>query len=417
MNTTTTESTAPKKNFTDKIFSERTGLILTGIALLVLLTGIAIFWIYGSWDKTSILDESKMGQFGDFIGGIVGTLVALVGIILYYVALTEQRKEIKINQDALNLQISALNHQITEFQAQKEELISTRKIYEQQTKTMRNQQFDSNFYSLLDVYISIKNNLNDSDKDNKDYFQKIYDELCAGVPKAADDTFFSSNKKVIDQYTGMYLNNRGKLSSYFKTIYRLIKFVEECDHLKENEKIFYCKIIRSQISDNELLILYYNYHSVYGAKAQPLILKYGLLKHIQRLSKIEFVKHFDFANENNKNRIVLFIERVIYLINLNTIKAKDIENTSAITVQEEFKDYNVIIEVNIDVTLELKIICKENKMAELPFDEANFSSFINVVLNDFYFFEKFKKVEQETIIKSIIKENETVTFKYTIENI
>ncbi len=405
------------KNFTEKIFSERTGLILTFIALFIMLLGIYVFAKYGSWDKTNILDESKMGEFGDFIGGIVGTLVALVGIILYYVALTEQRKVIKINQDTLNLQISALNNQIIEFKEQREELISTRRIYEQQTKTMKNQQFDSNFYSLLDVYISIKNNLNKLDYNSLDYFQTLYDELESSVVKENSDTFFSSNRKAIEQYTNIYLKNRGNLSSYFKTIYRLIKFIDECDHLKEDEKIFYSKIVRSQISDSELLMLYYNYHSIYGVKAQPLILKYRILKHIQRLSKIEFIKHFNFIDENNKNRIVLFVERLIDLINNNFAKANDIESTNPIIVQEEYSDYKVIIGIDIDVSFELRIICREENLSDLPFIESDFSEFINLVLNDFYYFEKFERTDLNTINKSIIKENGNVTFKYTRENL
>jgi uncharacterized protein YoxC len=161
-----------KKPINEILLTERTGVILSFISLLVIAIGIFVFIFYGSWQKTNTLDESKMGQLGDFIGGISGTLVALVGVVLYYVALREQRKEIKINQEALNLQITALNHQVDEFKAQKEELISTRKIYEQQTKTMRNQQFDSNFYSLLNVYLSIKNNLNKGQV-NDDFFTRF----------------------------------------------------------------------------------------------------------------------------------------------------------------------------------------------------------------------------------------------------
>jgi hypothetical protein len=399
----------------EKLLSEKTGIILSCIALAVILVGIIIFLKYGSWDASKVLDESKMGEFGDFIGGIAGTLVALVGVILYYVALTEQRNEIKINQQALNLQINALNHQITEFQAQKEELISTRKIYEQQTKTMRNQQFDSNFYSLLNVYLSIKNNLNENDVDH-DFFFSFYNELFASVTKTYSDTFHETYSKVIENYTNVYLKHRGQLSSYFKTIYRLLKFVDECEHLQKDEKSFYSKIIRSQISDNELLVLYYNYHSIYGVKAQSLVLKYQLLKHIQRLSKIEFSKHFTFSDDNKKNQIILFTEWFVDLLSKNIDKAKDIE-TPPIIVQELYKGYNVIVGINIDVSLEIKLVVKDDVLSNLPFEETTFSEYINLVIYDYYSLEKFQKCEQSTIHKSITKENKTTIFKYTIENL
>lgn len=408
-------SETKKKPLHEKLLSEQTGILLSFIALAVVLIGIFIFIYYGSWKKTVVLDESKMGQFGDFIGGIAGTLVALVGIILYYVALTEQRKEIKINQQALNLQITALNNQVSEFQAQKEELISTRKIYEQQTKTMRNQQFDSNFYSLLNVYLSIKNNLNKNDTDH-DFFFTFYNELFNIVTKNETDSFQDTNNKIIENYTNIYLKHRGKLSSYFKTIYRLLKFIDECDHLQKEEKIFYSKIIRSQISDNELLALYYNYHSIYGAKAQPLVLKYGLLKHIQRLSKIEFAKHFTFGNHNKKNQLILFTEWLIDLLSKNIEKAKDIE-TPPIVVQELYNGYNVMVGINIDVSLEIKLIVKDESLSNLPFIETIFSDYIYFVLYDYYSLEKFQKGQQDAINKSITKEKGTTIFKYTIENL
>ena len=404
-----------KVPFHKKFLSEKTGIIFTGIALIVMFLAILIFLIFGNWNFSKVLDESKVGQFGEFIGGVVGSLVALAGIVLYYVALTEQRKDIKINQNAFNLQTQALNLQIREFKAQKEELISTRKIYEQQSKTMKNQQFDSNFYSLLNVYTNIKNILNNSIPNN-DYFLSLYNEISKEVIITNVDNIFDTNKKAIECYTNYYINNRGKLSTYFKTIYRLIKFVDNCEHLKEDEKIVYSKIIRSQISDSELLVLCYDYQSIFGIKARPLVLKYKLLKHIQRLSKIEFEKHFNFETELKRNKIVLFIDKLIDLINNNIEKAKDIEIINPITNEYTFDDFGLIIGIYIDVSLELNIIAK-NKVSKLPFSEDVFSNFIELVLNDYYYFEKYRLPDIDGIEKIIIKVKENTIFKYTIANI
>jgi hypothetical protein len=85
--------------------------------------------VFGSWNFSQTLDESKIGQFGDFIGGVIGTILAFVAAVLYYVALKEQRKDIAINQEAAKLQNEALKKQIEEFEKQKEELELTRKVY------------------------------------------------------------------------------------------------------------------------------------------------------------------------------------------------------------------------------------------------------------------------------------------------
>jgi uncharacterized membrane protein len=142
-----------------KFFSEKTGFILVVIGLIVIVVVLLFFLVFKSWHYSTTIDEEKFGQFGDFIGGVVGTLFALVAVILYYVALTEQRKDIEISQGTLNYQVEALKQQITEFQEQRKEMELTRKSYEEQTKTLRIQQFESNFYSFFDLHIKIKNNL------------------------------------------------------------------------------------------------------------------------------------------------------------------------------------------------------------------------------------------------------------------
>ena len=164
----------------DKIFSEKLSAVIAITSLICLLVSIYIFIIHGSWQFSPILDEAKVAQFGDFVGGVVGTLLAFVAAILYYVALKEQRKDIAINQKSMNLQNEALAKQIEEFEKQKEELALTRIVYEQQCKTMKEQehtmkiqQFESSFYSFLNVYIAIKNELNTNDEE-KDFFKTIF---------------------------------------------------------------------------------------------------------------------------------------------------------------------------------------------------------------------------------------------------
>lgn len=405
-----------KRKFFTKVISERTAIYLILLTVLTFITAIIIFSTYGSWKKTKFLDESIIGQFGDFIGGVIGTLVALIGIILYYIALNEQRKDIKINQRALNLQLQALNQQITEFQEQRQELVNTRRIYEQQSKTMKNQQFDSNFYSLLNVFLSIKSDLNKT-VSSKDYFKDLCTHLDTDVNKSTFIDFLGTHYEAIRVYGGFYFANRGRLSSYFKTIYRLIKLVDECDHFSNQEKIFYSKIIRSQISEDELVILYYNYNSVYGKSVQHLVLKYNFLKHIQRLSKIEFKRHFIFGSLDNKNKIELFIEWLLNLIRLNLDFASDIEYTQAIEIEEIYQEYNFIVGIYIDIDLEIKIIIKREDIPKLPFSIIKFSTFIKTVLYDYLFLERFKIESLSAVKESKIEDEEKITLRYLIENI
>ena len=58
----------------DKVFSEKLSAIIAITSLICFFVAIFVFLFYGSWQFSQVLDESKVGQFGDFIGGVVGTL-------------------------------------------------------------------------------------------------------------------------------------------------------------------------------------------------------------------------------------------------------------------------------------------------------------------------------------------------------
>lgn len=79
------------------------------------------------FDTSSQINSEKFGQLGDYVGGIVGSLWSLAGVVLFYVALTEQREDIKLNRETLETQVKALHLQIKEFELQTVELEETRK--------------------------------------------------------------------------------------------------------------------------------------------------------------------------------------------------------------------------------------------------------------------------------------------------
>lgn len=333
---------------------EKTSIILIFIG--VILTGIALlFFLWSDIDFTisKSINSEKFGQFGDFIGGIVGSIWALAGVLLFYIALTEQRKDIKINQDALNLQIKALQQQVTEFELQRNELESSRKVYEEQSKTQKIQQFESNFYSVLKVYSDIKEKLNNLDE-NKDFFKKIYEELIESYDNGL--SLEEKHLNIIEKYTELFNRHRGYLSHYFKCFYRIIKIIDLDYIFDEKTKVFYAKILRSQLTDYEQLILFYNSHSIYGIKARPLILKYNLLKHTPLFDKPEF-KYF--LSEQKNNNILFFADF------LNQFLTKHINDSFDLSfdtekIEESFSIFNCIIGIYFYEDIELKIYCDKN---------------------------------------------------------
>ncbi len=397
----------------DKVFSEKLSAIIAITSLICFFVAIFVFLFYGSWQFSQVLDESKVGQFGDFIGGVVGTLLAFVAAILYYVALKEQRKDIKINQTSINLQNEALGKQIEEFEKQKEELALARNVYEQQYKTMKEQehtmkiqQFESSFYSFLNVYITIKNELNNNDQD-KDFFKTIFIELKNSVnDNLVYEPFLRCHQIVEEKYIELFLHNKGKLSHYFKTVYRLLKIIDSSVYLNPKEKIFYTKIIRSQLTDYELLIMYYNYHSVYAKKAINLIYKYNILKHVHPLSKIEFNNKYGITTENNY-ALTAFLEGFSILLEKTINQFCD--SFEFQEIQEEYSNLSVIVSISYTEAVSIKISCL-NKML-IP---ENFEQIIYDYLFDKLFVTQFKKINNEFACRNYTEEEGIVSFEYIL---
>jgi len=368
-----------------KFLSENTGFVLVIIGLVVIGAGSLFFLVFKSWHYSTTIDEEKFSQFGNFIGGVAGTLFALVAVILYYVALTEQRKDIKISQDALNCQVDALRQQITEFQGQKKEMELTRKLYEEQTKTLRIQQFESNFYSFLDLHIKIKNHLNETSHESYDYFDSIVNSLrISEIEQIIETNKFYEEMKA--QYNAVYIYNKEKLSPYFKTIYRLMKIIDT-SQLDDDKKQFYSNIVRSQITDSEMVLLYYNIHfSYYEQNAKKYFIKYDLLKHLNTFMKIDFFR-YEISNIFKKADFLHFLNTISTLLTQNIKNARDIENTAPVKLSEKYEKYNVIVNIEIDIELKLELIY--NVYPEFPFEENKFKDFMSHYLFDHFFYSSF----------------------------
>jgi Putative phage abortive infection protein len=78
----------------------------------------------------------------------------------------------------------------------------------------------------------------------------------------------------------MYDLHESELGPYFRTLYHIFKFVDHGPKLTEQQKIDYANIARAQLSDVELFVIFYDGLTDLAAKFKPLIVHYGILKHV-----------------------------------------------------------------------------------------------------------------------------------------
>lgn len=408
------------KKIIDDFFSEKLGLILAGIGLISIFVSAIVFICCGDWFFTKTLDEAKVAQYGDFIGGVIGSLFALSGVILYYVALKEQRKEIGINQEALNLQIEALNHQVEEFKGQKEEMLETRKIYDEQTKEFKRQtdiaklqQFDSSFYSLLNVLVNVRKELNEN-SGNKNYFESIYNKLKAVdiKNKSIKDTF----EIILNKYTEVFQENHSELTHYFKTVFQIIKMIDRSS-IESLEKLQYANILRSQLTNPELLVLFYDYHSKFGEKVRPLSIKYRLFKHLNVLDRIEYEFNDNFKE---KASLTLFVNQLLSLISTNIIKYNDIEENKDIDIGETTNLYGIKSSVSLllEEKFELTIsFLKIDWELQQVIDKEFVKKIVSISIYDALFLSKYKIPEIDCIEVEYVESEKNFKVKFSIDNI
>lgn len=310
------------KNILTEKFSKR--LLIAGVVLL--LVGLILFvwndWSFSSDDK---LKADKVAQFGDFVGGLIGSIWALAGVILFYVALTEQRKDFATNREVLNAQTDALKQQIREFELQREELSQTRKVFSIQSETLKKQQFESTFFNLLNLHHDIVNSIDlQSRVDKYRGFEKLFTtglkerektekvtetttgrdcfvKFCNGFRNKYRQVK-NSNKNLSERqlceksYLEYYEQHDSDLGHYFRNLYHIFKFLKNS---KVEDKKRYTSLVRAQLSNDELFLLFYNGSSTYGKdKFLPLIEEFHVLKNLNLKFFIKENGHDEFYNKS-----------------------------------------------------------------------------------------------------------------------
>lgn len=74
-------------------------IVLTGIGFIIIIWFLIRGYFYENYiDKNKPLNLELASNFGEFVGGAVGTIFSFVGVILLFETLSFQRKEFRLNR-------------------------------------------------------------------------------------------------------------------------------------------------------------------------------------------------------------------------------------------------------------------------------------------------------------------------------
>lgn len=199
---------------------------------------------------------AEWGQFGDYLGGILNPIFGLISVVIIAATLQSQ------------------------------------------VRAARKQEFDHQFFSLLNLYDSVLQSIDrhssrdGSVRKGRDCFYLFYKDIVRISEK---------NKVPLNVAYSSFLEVRGwEIEHYFRTVYHLFKHVRDgqaASLVEESEKKKYYDLIKAQISQHELILLWLNTQSQHKGKWDFLIadthadpfehLNKGLLNniHLMKLSE------------------------------------------------------------------------------------------------------------------------------------
>ena len=297
-------------------------IFCAGLALLFLF----LFLINRPYDFRWPLATDIVGHYGDFVGGFVGSLLSVV--LLYYT-----------------------------FKSQISESKENAKVYIKQ-------QFNETFFHLLHQYNSIIRSIS-ARMENEElatlhgkealhyYVQQMQTEFDRGE-------FYENRKEAVGCFMNFYAAHEDFTPIYYRTLYRIFDMIEVTDIAKE-EKVEYAKIVRSQLTDSELVLLRYNAMTVYGRNMRKYVVKYNLLKHMPAMGLLEYRKWRKALTYAMQDKLNV----VLYLLRKNIHDLTPAQPTLAHTSSRAKYHVNVTLkdggrEVKIDFHRNLNLVLLNN---------------------------------------------------------
>lgn len=256
----------------------RIGLVVFVIAILIVLVFALNFSKYPISDSVG-----DWGTFGDYVGGLLNPVVGLATVLLVIISITTQQKELRASLKEMK---SA--NEATARMSFEQSMFAWLENYHSQIqgiergdykgrRLMQHMYFQS-LSPLMTValggrHLSIPVVLDSDESANEAYIIiNVPGEI--GLNQMGKRQFFA-----VIEYQKLYHTHKSDFDAPFRTLYRLIRWVDESS-MAVGQKWHYCALIRSQLSWVELVFLYYNGLIREGEKLATYANKYALFDNL-----------------------------------------------------------------------------------------------------------------------------------------
>lgn len=354
-----------------------------------------IYWFNNDY----IIDNELLGTFGDFVGGVLGTIFALTSTLIMIRTFNQQRA-----------------------------------VTDKNKEQVENQRFNDLFFELLHLYQSEVSELTgyierkrDNGVDIIHYKNKDFFDFEKDIVQRAFKPTTSYQKNIqeaINLYMLFYIKHRTKLSACFRTLYRIYDLIDNAE-LKDTVKKNYLKIIRAQLTDSELFFIRYNGMTFYGYNFVKYVNKYNVLKHLPAFDLLEFKDWWcDLTKLERMGINILFHDCTRILKRILKQNTRGIK-FDPVQIQNKYM-FQIKTEGNYKVEITL---CIDNQMSNSiiefigldKFDVKRIQALLDCYLKETFMYSNFNKfnIEDELSFNSIpIKTNGNMTIiSSSVQNI
>lgn len=243
----------------------------------------------------------RFGTFGEFFGGIIGSIWALAGVFLFYSALKNQAREFEVQREQLELQRDELKLQRNELKLQRFEAELQRKEFERQTtqlvtqnETLSIQKFENTFFHLLSLHNDIVNS-NEAKDLGKKWAKTLYIRFIGNYQRIKEREENLSKIETIKRTYQLFQKRMEYLDRYFNNLTYCFKFIELS---QIPSKDFYVSLVRAQLTvPEQLFLFYYTLSDFAGVELKSILEKYTFFSELPTDELIE-INHLQFYDQS-----------------------------------------------------------------------------------------------------------------------
>ena len=277
-------------------------LILFGLGFFFTILSIILFFSFifnkQFFSFSGVLDIDLAINFGTFFQGLVGTTAGISGSLLIICVFLLQQKQEKIAQlenvffkmidyhrenvgsiviDNYKLWVNDKKEKAQAFVSFKLQLFDCLNMVNELNELLENK---LNEREMADVaYIIFYYGVDERWKDLSEKLLSNYDNA---LPKLIANYVESQKTMTNDKPKDLGKTNQTILSAYFRNMYNAIMLIHKSSILNEEQKRQYIRVYRAQLSNPELVIIFFNVLSRFGKKwnENNIIAKYEFIKNL-----------------------------------------------------------------------------------------------------------------------------------------